>query len=236
MIRRETKGSTAQMSNKDITRESRREQTHGEELANTVSHMVGLVVALIALPFLLIKIAAADDTVLFIGVVIFGLAILFQYASSALYHALPKGPRKELMRRIEHSAIFVLIAGSYTPFTLGILRDSWGIALCTLVWILAIVGIVLKSSNRLFHPRLSSALFLLMGWLILIAVKPMLENMPMAGVLWLLAGGIAYTVGVGFYVMSSRMRYAHFAWHLFVMAGTACHFVAVYGYSAAAAA
>ena len=210
----------------------RREQTRGEELANSISHFVGLLAAIIAIPFLLIKISGEDDTVLFVGVLIFACAIIFQYASSALYHALPQGHSKRVMRMIEHSAIFVLIAGTYTPFTLGILRDSWGIALCILVWALAVVGVVLKSTNKLFHPQLSNALFLLMGWLIIVAVKPMLESVPTAGLLWLLAGGIAYTIGVAFYAASSRIRYAHFAWHLFVMAGTACHFIAVYGYSA----
>lgn len=210
----------------------RREQTRGEELANSISHSLGLLAAIIAIPFLLMKISGEDDTVLFVGVFIFACAIIFQYASSALYHALPPGRNKQLLRVIEHSAIFVLIAGTYTPFTLGILRDSWGIALCILVWALAIIGVVLKSSNRLFHPQLSNGLFLLMGWLIIVAVKPMLENVPVAGLLWLLAGGIAYTVGVAFYAASSRVRYAHFAWHLFVMAGTTCHFIAVYGFSA----
>ena len=218
-------------SNTGKAKKTRREQTHGEELANSISHSVGLLAAIIAIPFLLIKISGEDDTVLFIGVLIFACAIIFQYASSALYHALPQGHGKHIMRMIEHSAIFVLIAGTYTPFTLGILRDSWGIALCILVWLLAVVGVVLKSSNKLFHPQLSNALFLLMGWLIIVAVKPMLESVPLAGLLWLLAGGIAYTVGVAFYAASSRVRYAHFAWHLFVMAGTACHFMAVYGYS-----
>ncbi len=223
---------TVESSKTKPTKPPRREQSRGEELANSISHTVGLVAAIIAIPFLLIKISGEDDTVLFVGVLIFACAIVFQYASSALYHALPKGRGKQIMRMIEHSAIFVLIAGTYTPFTLGILRDSWGIALCILVWALAVVGVVLKSSNRLFHPQLSNALFLLMGWLVVVAVKPMLENVPLAGLLWLLAGGIAYTVGVGFYAASSRFRYAHFAWHLFVMAGTTCHFIAVYSYSA----
>lgn len=213
-------------------KKARREQTRGEELANSISHGVGLLAAIVAIPFLLIKISGADDTVLFIGVLIFACAIVFQYASSALYHALPQGRSKRVLRMIEHSAIFVLIAGTYTPFTLGILRDSWGIALCILVWALAVVGVVLKSSNRLFHPQLSNALFLLMGWLIIVAIKPMLETVPIAGLLWLLAGGIAYSVGVAFYAASSRIRYAHFAWHLFVIAGTTFHFIAVYGYAA----
>ncbi|MDP1930398.1 MAG: hemolysin III family protein [Gammaproteobacteria bacterium] len=210
----------------------RREQTRGEELANSISHGVGLVAALVASPFLLTRAAELDDAAFMVGVVIFAIAIVFQYLTSSLYHALPVGKLKQVLRVIEHSAIFVLIAGTYTPFTLGVLRGPWGWTLCAMVWTLALVGVVLKSSNRLFHPRLSNALFLLMGWLILVAIKPMLDNVPVAGLLWLLAGGIAYTVGVAFYAASSRVRYAHFTWHLFVMLGTACHYVAVYGYAA----
>lgn len=210
----------------------RREQTRGEELANSISHGIGLVAALVATPFLLVRAAEHDDTAFLVGVAIFALAIVFQYLSSSLYHALPVGRAKQILRVIEHSAIFILIAGTYTPFTLGVLRGSWGWTLCALVWTLALVGVVLKSSNRLFHPRLSNALFLVMGWLILVAVKPMLDNVPMAGLLWLLAGGLAYTIGVAFYAASSRVRYAHFTWHLFVMLGTVCHYFAVYGYAA----
>lgn len=210
----------------------RREQSRGEELANSISHGIGLIAAVVATPFLLIRAAEHDDMAFLVGVVIFAIAIVFQYLSSSLYHALPIGRPKQILRVIEHSAIFILIAGTYTPFTLGVLRGSWGWTLCALVWTLALVGVVLKSSNRLFHPRLSNALFLVMGWLIVVAIKPMLDNVPMAGLLWLLAGGLAYTVGVIFYAASSRVRYAHFTWHLFVMLGTACHYFAVYGYAA----
>ncbi len=210
----------------------RREQTRQEELANSISHGVGLVAALVASPFLLIRAAEQDDAAFMVGVVIFAIAIVFQYLSSSLYHALPVGKAKQILRMVEHSAIFVLIAGTYTPFTLGVLRGPWGWTLCAMVWTLALVGVVLKSSNRLFHPRVSNALFLLMGWLILVAIKPMLDNVPLTGLLWLLAGGIAYTVGVAFYAASSRIRYAHFTWHVFVMLGTGCHYIAVYGYAA----
>lgn len=210
----------------------RREQSRGEEFANSISHGIGLVAALVATPLLIMRAAEYDDTAFLVGVVIFAFAIVFQYLTSSLYHALPIGRPKHVLRVIEHSAIFILIAGTYTPFTLGVLRGSWGWTLCAVVWTLALVGVVLKSSNRLFHPRLSNALFLLMGWLIVVAIKPMLDNVPMAGLLWLLAGGLAYTVGVAFYAVSSRFRYAHFAWHLFVMLGTACHYFAVYEYAA----
>lgn len=210
----------------------KREQTRGEEIANSVSHGIGVLLALIACPFLLIRADQSESTAFLVGAVIFSLSTLILYFSSALYHALPKGRAKQVLRMIEHSAIFVLIAGTYTPFTLGVLRGSWGWTLCALVWTLALVGVVLKSSNRLFHPRLSNVMFLLMGWLILVAIKPMLDRVPMEGLLLLLAGGIAYTVGVGFYAASARVRYAHFVWHLFVMAGTALHYFSVYWYAA----
>lgn len=210
----------------------KREQTRGEEIANSLSHGIGLVLALIACPFLLIRAGQSESTDFLVGALIFSLSTLILYFSSALYHALPKGRSKQVLRMIEHSAIFVLIAGTYTPFTLGVLKGSWGWTLCALVWTLALVGVVLKSSNRLFHPRLSNVMFLLMGWLILVAIKPMLDRVPMEGLLLLLAGGIAYSLGVGFYAVSSRVRYAHFVWHLFVMAGTTLHYFSVYWYAA----
>jgi hemolysin III len=131
---------------------------------------------------------------------------------------------------LDHGAIYLLIAGTYTPFTLGVLRGPWGWTLFGLIWALAVAGIVLKSVGGVRHPRLSTALYLAMGWLILAAARPLWRAMPGWGLFWLAAGGVAYTAGVGFYA-ARRMRYAHFVWHLFVLAGTACHFVAVLRYS-----
>ena len=158
--------------------------------------------------------------------------MILLYLSSALYHALPTGRAKDAFRVIEHSAIFLLIAGSYTPFTLGVLRGAWGWTLVWLVWSVAVAGVTLKIFDKISHPVLSTGLYVLMGWLIVIAVDPMLERMPVAGLLWLLAGGLFYTSGVAFFATDSRLRYGHLIWHMFVIAGTTCHYFAVLWYAA----
>jgi hemolysin III len=134
--------------------------------------------------------------------------------------------------RAAPSAIFLLIAGSYTPFTLGVLRGAWGWLLFGVVWGLALAGIVLKSVGKASQPIFSTGLYLSMGWLIVVAVDPLFAKVPAAGLLWLLAGGLFYTAGVAFYATDSRLRFGHLIWHLFVMAGTTCHYFAVLWYAA----
>ena len=138
---------------------------------------------------------------------------------------------KRIFQVLDHGAIFLLIAGTYTPFTLGVLRGAWGWTLFGIVWGTAVAGIVLQSVGGLRYRKHSTALYLVMGWLIIVAVKPLVLNVPPWGLFWLLAGGVAYSAGIGFYA-AKRMRYAHFIWHLFVIAGTACHFIAVWRYAA----
>jgi hemolysin III len=145
---------------------------------------------------------------------------------------LPLGRAKHRFRVIEHSAIFLLIAGTYTPFTLGVLRGAWGWTLLVIVWGLAIAGVVLQAFDRASRPVLSTGLYLFMGWIIVIAVDPLIARVPTTGLLWLIAGGVSYTVGVFFFATDSRLRYGHLIWHLFVMAGTACHYLAVFRYAA----
>jgi hemolysin III len=154
------------------------------------------------------------------------------YLSSTLYHALPIGEAKRVFRTIEHSAIFFLIAGTYTPFTLGVLHGAMGWTVFGLVWGLAAAGVALKIFNRLSHPIISTGLYLLMGWLILIAAKPLISRVPVSGLLLIAAGGAAYTAGVGFFAADSRLKYGHFIWHLFVIAGSTCHYFAVLWYAA----
>ena len=154
------------------------------------------------------------------------------YLTSTLYHALPNGRAKRLWLRLDYCAIFLFIAGSYTPFALGALHGPWGWTLLGLVWSIALVGVILKSTDKLSHPWVSTGLYLGMGWLVLIAAVPMVERVPTEGLVWLLAGGLAYTLGVIFFVLDSRIRYAHAVWHLFVVAGTSCHFFAVLGFAA----
>lgn len=211
---------------------SRREQSRGEEIANSLSHGLGLIAALVATPFLIVHAVRHGDTGFIAGASIFAATMVLLYLASTLYHALPVGRAKRVFRVIEHSAIFLLIAGTYTPFTLGVLRGAWGWTLLGLVWSLAAAGVMLKALNRLTHPILTTSLYLLMGWLIVIAADPLTERVPAPGLLWLVAGGLAYTAGVVFFAFDSRLRYGHFLWHLFVMAGTACHYFAVLGYAA----
>ena len=211
---------------------STRPQSRKEEIANSVSHGLGLVAAIVATPFLIIHVAQVGDAASLVGASIFAATMLMLYLGSTLYHALPVGKAKRVFRIVEHSAIFLLIAGTYTPFTLGVLRGAWGWTLFGLVWGLAVAGVALKAFNRMSHPIISTGLYLLMGWLIVIAIVPLSARLPAAGMLWLVAGGLAYTVGVGFFAFDSRLRYGHFIWHLFVMMGTGFHYFAVLWYAA----
>jgi hemolysin III len=209
----------------------RREQSRGEEIANSVSHGIGLLAALVVIPALIAEAARHGDGGYIAGTTLFATTIVLLYLASTLYHALPAGKAKRVFRVIEHSAIFLLIAGTYTPFTLGVLRGAWGWTLFGIVWSLALAGVTLKAAGRASHPILSTGLYLLMGWVIVIAVDPLVTRVPTPGLLWLLAGGLSYTVGVIFFATDWRLRYGHLVWHLFVMAGTACHYMAVLGYA-----
>jgi len=203
----------------------------GEEIANSVSHGVGFLLALVATPFLVVAAARRGDSAAIVGASVFAATTAVLYLASTLYHALPKNKAKQIFRVIDHSAIFLLIAGTYTPFTLGVLRGTWGWTLFGLVWSLAILGIVLKSVGGIGYPRLSTALYVGMGWLALIAIRPLWVHVPVEGWLWLIAGGLAYTSGIAFYA-AERVRYGHFVWHVFVLMGTVCHFFAVLWYAA----
>lgn len=207
-------------------------QSQGEELANCLSHGLALFAALVGSPYLIVQATRRSDAAFVIGVTVFCATTMVLYFASTLYHALPEGRAKRVFRVIDHASIFLLIAGSYTPFTLGVLRGAWGWSLFGVVWGLALAGIVLKSFGRASHPVFSTGLYLLMGWLVVIAVDPLFARMPVAGLLWLLAGGLCYSAGVAFFAMDTRLRYGHLIWHLFVMAGTTCHYLAVLWYAA----
>jgi len=211
---------------------SGRVQSRGEEIANSLSHGLGLIAAVVATPFLIQHAVRHGDTGFIVGASVFAATMMLLYLASTLYHALPIGRAKSVFRIIEHSAIFLLIAGTYTPFTLGVLNGAWGWTLFGLVWGIAAAGVTLKALNRLTHPILTTTLYLLMCWLIVIAAQPLAARVPESGLLWLVAGGLAYTIGVIFFALDSRLRYGHFIWHLFVMAGTACHYFAVLWYAA----
>ena len=207
-----------------------REQSIGEEIANSVSHGIGFLAAVAVSPVLVFSAVQHGNTAGIVGASIFAFTMMLLYITSTLYHSLTKNKAKRVFRILDHGAIFLLIAGTYTPFTLGVLRGALGWTLFGLVWGIAVVGIVLKSVGGIKWEKLSTILYLAMGWLIIIAVKPLWLNMPSWGLFWLLAGGAAYTFGIGFYA-ARQIRYAHFIWHLFVIAGTACHFIAILKYA-----
>lgn len=210
----------------------KREQSQAEEIANSISHGIALVAALVGTPILIVHAARLGDTGYIVGTSVFCATVILLYLGSTLYHALPTGKVKRIFRAIEHSAIFLLIAGTYTPFTLGVLRGAWGWTLFGIVWSLAAGGVALKTFEKVSHPIISTSLYLLMGWVIVIAVDPLLARVPQAGLLWLIAGGLSYTAGVAFFATDSRLLYGHLIWHLFVVTGTVCHFLAVLWYAA----
>lgn len=208
-----------------------RAQTPPEEVANSVSHGAGVVAVLAAGPALVAHAARVGDAEFVAGVCIFALSAAFLYVTSCLYHALAPGRAKDVCQVVEHSAIFVLIAGTYTPFMLGVLRGPWGWTLVSLVWMMAVLGVLLKTVSRKPHSALSMTLYLAMGWLLIVAIRPLWLLVPRPGIELIFAGGVAYTVGTAFFA-AERLRYGHFIWHLFVLAGTTLHFLAVWYYAA----
>lgn len=200
-----------------------------EEIANCISHGLGLILTLVAVPILIAAAVRSGNMHFTVGVSVFGGTMVLLYLASTLYHSLTHEAAKRLFRLFDHTAIFLLIAGTYTPFSLGVLRGPWGWSLLAAVWTLAFVGITLKIRKRTRHSRICIVLYVIMGWLAIVAVKPIVMLVPVPGILLILAGGIAYTGGLAFFA-AHRIRYHHFIWHLFVIAGTSCHFFAVLWY------
>jgi hemolysin III len=200
------------------------------ELANSLTHGLGVLGAIAATPILVVWAVHRGGAADVVGSSVFAASMLMLYTTSTLYHALPVGPGKERLQRWDHAAIYVLIAGTYTPFTLGVLGGPWGWTLFGIVWGAAAIGILTKLVAGVCYPRISTAMYLVMGWLILIAIDPLVGSMAPRGIGWLVAGGAFYTAGVPFFV-SRRMPYGHVAWHLFVLAGSVCHFFAVLWYA-----
>ncbi len=214
----------------DVLSANTRVPSLGEEIANSVSHAAGCLAALAAMPFLVLAAVRRGDSIAIVGASVFAGTTVLLYLASTLYHALPRNRAKRVFRVIDHSAIFLLIAGTYTPFTLGVLRGAWGWTLFGIVWGLAVLGVTLKCVGGIRYPRLSTVLYVGMGWLALIAIRPLWLHVPVAGWLWLIGGGLAYTAGIAFYA-ADRVRYGHFVWHMFVLTGTVCHFFAVLSYA-----
>lgn len=198
----------------------------GEELAHSITHGLGAALSIAGLAVLVTLAAVRGDAWHVASCAIFGATLVFLYTASTLYHSITHPGAKKVLRVFDHSAIFLLIAGTYTPFTLVNLRGGWGWTLFVIIWGLALFGIVYKVTAKNRFRFLSVLLYLAMGWLVLIAIKPMVSSVPPAGLWLLLAGGLFYTIGVIFYAWK-RLPYGHAVWHLFVMAGSVCHFFAV---------
>ena len=191
-------------------------QTVAEEIANSLTHGVGLVAA-----------SQRGDRLHVVGACVFGATLVLCYLASTLYHAVPVPRVKRALQVLDHAAIFLFIAGTYTPFALGPLRGPVGWTLLAAGWLIALGGVGLKLVVGCGHPRLSNGLYLGLGWIAVLAVRPLVASIGVAGFAWLAAGGLAYTAGVAVYVRDCRWRYGHALWHLFVAAGSVCHFLAV---------
>jgi hemolysin III len=200
-----------------------REQTGAEELANALSHGFGLLFAVATLPVLVLRAAQHGRAADVVAASLFGGTMVVLYLVSTLYHAMPPGRAKLWLNRLDHASIYLFIAGSYMPFVFGVLRGAWGWALFGVVWAAATLGIAAKLLDRLKHPLWSTGLYVAMGWVAVVAAVPLAQRMSGTGLAWLVAGGVAYTVGAVLFLFDSRRRYVHFVWHLFVVAGSACH-------------
>ncbi len=201
----------------------------GEEIVNTATHGVGILLSIAALTVLVAFSSLNGDVWHIASTSIYGTTLILLYTASSLYHAIPYSKAKQVLRRLDHAAIFFLIAGTYTPFVLVNLRGPWGWTLFGLVWGIAIPGVLLELVSRKRYKRLSLSLYLGLGWLVLIAIKPMLVSVETNGLILLLTGGLCYSLGVIFYVWK-RLTYNHAIWHLFVLAGSALHFFSVLFY------
>lgn len=216
----------------------RTRQSRGEELANSVTHGLGLLLSVVALPVLIVVAAGSGDAWRVGAAVVYGTTLVLLYGASTIYHAalarfhaVPRARVEAALQRLDHSAIYLLIAGTYTPFVLVPLRGPWGWSLFGVVWALAAVGVVLKTLYGARLRTLSTVVYVLMGWMIVVALDPLTTHVPPVGLRWLLAGGLLYTGGVLFYVWDGRVRYAHALWHLCVLGGSATHFCAVLWYA-----
>ncbi|HWD32492.1 MAG TPA: hemolysin III family protein [Pseudomonas sp.] len=201
---------------------------HGERF-NAWTHLVGAVLAAIGAIWLLVVASVQGDPWKIVSLAIYGFTLLLLYSISTLYHSV-RGKAKGVMRKLDHLSIYLLIAGSYTPFCLVSLRGPWGWSLFGVVWGLAVIGMLQEIKPRSEARVLSIIIYAVMGWIVLVAVKPLLASLGTAGFAWLAAGGAFYTIGIIFFAYDSRFRHWHGIWHLFVIAGSLLHFIAVFFY------
>ncbi|MEP6732048.1 MAG: hemolysin III family protein [bacterium] len=206
------------------------EKSPHDELANSLTHGLGLLLSLVGGPVLIVTAAATNDPWRVVAACIYAATLVILYAASTIYHSVRTDRLKEICQRIDHSAIYLLIAGTYTPFTLISLRGAWGWSIFGTVWGLAIIGVILKGSYGARLPTLSTWIYLAMGWAIVVALRPLSSHVDPVGLRWIALGGAFYTGGIVFYVWE-RVKFSHAIWHLFVLGGSAAHFAAVLWYA-----
>ena len=198
---------------------------HGERF-NAWTHFIGTVLSVTGTVLLIVMAAAAGDPWKIVSVSVFGATLILLYSASTLYHSL-RGRAKRILQKLDHLSIYLLIAGTYTPFCLVTLRGAWGWTLFGIVWGLAVVGMLQEIKPRSEARIMSLVIYAIMGWVIIVAVKPLLDQLETAGFLWLFSGGLLYTIGIVFYAFDSRFRHWHGVWHLFVIGGSLAHYVAI---------
>ena len=197
-----------------------------EELANGITHGIGLVLSIVGLAVLVFLSVMRGNAWHIVGCTTFGVSLVLLYTASTMYHSFRSARWKRILKTLDHTAIYLLIAGTYTPFTMVNLRGFWGWTLFTLVWSLSVFGILWKIFNVDRYQIMSTLIYIAMGWLVVIAIKPLLLGIPLSGIAWLVAGGLFYTAGVIFFA-ANRIPYNHAIWHIFVLAGSICHYIAV---------
>ena len=201
------------------------------EWFNSISHLIGAVAALVGLVIVVVVAAQQGDPWKIVSFSVYGFTLFSLYTISTLYHSL-QGRAKRFFRKLDHMSIYFLIAGTYTPFTLVTLRGVWGWTIFGIIWGLALFGLVLEALPQKGNRVLSMVVYVLVGWLVLVALKPLLAALPTAGFIWLLVGGICYTGGMAFYFFDEKVRHFHGIWHLFVLAGSVCHYLTILFYVA----
>ena len=201
----------------------------GEEIAHTITHGIGALLSIAGLAVLVAFASLNGDAWHVVSSSVFGASLVILYSASSLYHGIPHPRAKAVLRQLDHAAIYLLIAGTYTPFLLVSLRGTWGWSLFALIWSLAIAGIVLEFVDSQRFKKLSLGLYLGMGWIVLVAIKPMFDQVAIGGLILLLLGGLSYSLGVIFYIRE-QMAYHHAIWHLFVLTGSILHYFAILFY------
>ena len=197
-----------------------------EEIAHSITHGLGVLLGVIGLTVLLVLSTLYGTNTHLVCYLIYGISMILLYTFSTLYHSLPQKKAKHIFKILDHASIYLLIAGSYTPFLVLNLKGTWGLSMMLVIWSLALAGVIFKIFFTGRFKLTSTLIYLAMGWLVLIATKPMLANVPMKSLWWVLIGGICYTVGTLFYLMK-KLSFHHAIWHLFVLAGSICHYIAI---------